>query len=89
VAATPVGGPISDVIIESSAQLQLEGLASQIQELRALNGSFKAYLETIVTKVAPKASEELIESEQNRIREITQYRKFIAHAILAQSLPTF
>lgn len=65
-------------------QIQLDALSTQVQELEALSRSFKAYLETIVSKVAPKTSEGIIETEEAKLRELTCYRRFVAHPFLGK-----
>ena len=72
-------GLFQKLLEKRAGQIQLDAVAAQIQELQALSGSFKSYLETIVSGITPKASEEIIQTEEAKLREIKCYRRFVAH----------
>ena len=72
-------GLFQKLLERKGSQIQIETVSIQIQELRALSASFKSYLETIISKVAPKTSGDIIESEEAKLRKLTCYRRFVAH----------
>jgi hypothetical protein len=67
-------------LVDRTSQKKLDALSAQVAELRSLNDSFKTYLQTIVSEVAPKVSKQLIKNEESRIRELDSYRKFVSNS---------
>jgi Domain of unknown function (DUF4062) len=71
-------GLFQNLLERRSTQPGLNALSAQVNELQALNRSFKTYLETIVTQIIPKASRTIIANEDAKLRELDGYRKFVA-----------
>ncbi len=63
-------GLFRDFLSRESNRVQLEALATQIDDLKSINGTLKSYLETIVRAVSPQDSTKLIEQEEERLQHI-------------------
>jgi Domain of unknown function (DUF4062) len=65
-------GYFRELLQRAQAQAQLASLQSQVAQLSELNQTLKAYLEEIVTRIAPPAeSASLIRSQTERLHEAT------------------
>ena len=60
-------GLFRELLSSTSNQQQLASLSAQVGELREVNRTLKAYLEQVVTTIAPKESARLIKSESRRL----------------------
>jgi hypothetical protein len=65
-------GLFCELLTRMSSQQQLASLASQVHELGEVNKTLKAYLEEVVSKIAPEESAKLIKAESERLDEAMQ-----------------
>jgi Domain of unknown function (DUF4062) len=65
-------GLFRELIQRMSSQQQLASLTTQVNQLAEVNATLKRYLEELLKSEAPEKSEEIISSEENRLKE---YRK--------------
>ncbi len=61
-------GLFRDLLNRRSGQAQLTSLATQVSEMSEVNRTLRRYIEMIVSQLAPEKSEEIIESENERLR---------------------
>jgi hypothetical protein len=61
-------GLFREMLHRRSSQQQLATLSAQVDFLKEVNETLKRYLETIVKKVSPEKAAELIEGEEQRLR---------------------
>ena len=66
-------GLFQDLLRKISSQVQIATLAVQVNELAETNKTFKRYLESLMTEVTPEKSEDLINQESERLREVQQF----------------
>ena len=62
-------GLFKELLRRLSGQQHLATLSSKISELGEINVTLRRYMETLITKISPKESEEIIESEGKRLEE--------------------
>ena len=65
-------GLFRDLINQSSKQLEISSLASQVGQLEEITKTLKRYLEEVISQVSPKESAKLIADESNRLDEARQ-----------------
>jgi hypothetical protein len=85
-------GLFRELLKRMSGQQQLASLTAQVAELSELNKTLKRYLETVVTRVAPKDSEGIIKAESERLEEakrsaIIESNRLISHLSKRFKLP--
>lgn len=61
-------GLFRELLNRKSNQAQLASLAGQVAEMSEVNKTLRRYIEMIVSQLAPEKSEELIESENQRLK---------------------
>jgi hypothetical protein len=64
-------GLFRELLTRMSSQKQISSLASQVEMLTEMNKTLKAYLEKVMSQVAPKESKALIDSEKERLDQAT------------------
>lgn len=69
-------GLFKEMLGRLSGMQQIATLSSKVSELGEINLTLRRYLETIVTKVSPTESKDIIESESKRLNEAQQLVKF-------------
>jgi len=72
-------GLFRELLNRRNSQTQLAGLASQVGEMSEVNKTLRRYIEMIVSQLAPEKSEEIIKSENQRLkaaREEVAIRQF-------------
>jgi hypothetical protein len=74
-------GLFRELLQRSQEQKQLATLQSQVGQLAELNTTFKAYLEEIVSKIAPGKSKQLISKETKRLQAATVDRHILDNAL--------
>lgn len=62
-------GLFRELLARTHSQRELTDLSTQVAELAEVNNTLRAYLETIISKVAPDSSEDVIRREQDRLHE--------------------
>lgn len=84
-------GLFRELLSRTSSQQQLSSLSGQISELREVNKTLKAYLEQVVTKIAPKESARLIKSESKRLDKALQLQLLrgnpLGHHLASRGIP--
>lgn len=70
-------GLFRELLSRMSNQIQLLELAAQVSELSAVNQTLKAYLEQVVTTIAPDQSQRLIRDQESKL-EVARTRAQLA-----------
>jgi hypothetical protein len=62
-------GYFRELLQRNTSQQQIASLTSQVAELRQVSETLRSYMETVVKRVSPDDSDELIKAQEDRLRE--------------------
>ena len=65
-------GLFKELLSRKSSQQQISSLSTQVKELSEVNKTLKAYLEQVVSKIAPDESAKIIKTESKRLDNALQ-----------------
>jgi hypothetical protein len=74
-------GLFRELLTRMSSQKQISSLASQVEMLTEMNKTLKAYLEKVMSEVAPNESKALIDSESERLDQATALNLISANSL--------
>lgn len=82
-------GLFGELLKRSSEERKLAELSVQVDEMRDLNQTLKTYMETVVSSVAPDASERIISTEQTRLADSSARRDATRHPLIGMLIRSF
>ena len=75
-------GLFKELLQRLSSQNQISSISTQVSELKEINITLKRYLESVVSKISPDESQQLIQDEDERLEEVKKFKNLLENPLV-------